>query len=117
MTSAADAPVSSIARNTNDVPPRFTTSLTSTVAMISRRSRCPAIRAAYRSRSGVGKYFTSTSVVQASSTSSSASTSRSRPILTYASSTANSGAVRPSPASYRVASSRSVGSASSSRLS
>ena len=85
--------------------------------MISRRSRCPAIRAANRSRSGVGKYRASTSVVQASSTSSSASTSRSKLILTYARSTANSGAVSPSPASCRAASSLSVGSASSSRLS
>ena len=49
------APVSSIARKTNDVPPRLTTSLTSTVVTISRRSRCSAIRSAYRSRSGVGK--------------------------------------------------------------
>jgi hypothetical protein len=55
MTSAADAPVSSTARKTNDVPPVLTTSFTSEVVTISRRSRCPAIRDANRSRSGVGK--------------------------------------------------------------
>ena len=57
--SGTEAPVSSFSRNPNVMPERSTMSLTRTVVMISRCSRCEPIRPANRSRSGIGKYLVS----------------------------------------------------------
>ena len=49
------APVSSVARNANVMPPRLTIELTTELVMISRRSGCPASWSPYCSRIGAGK--------------------------------------------------------------
>ena len=55
ITSTTDAPVSSVMRWSKEIPDRLTIWLTTTVAMISRRSGWARIASAYRSRSGAGK--------------------------------------------------------------
>ena len=49
------APVSSASRSTKAGPPRLTSAFAIIVAMISRRSRWPAMASAKRSRIAVGK--------------------------------------------------------------
>jgi hypothetical protein len=53
--SGIDAPVSSACRNSELIPDRSIMSLTTTVVMTSRCSRCGGIRSANRSRIGAGK--------------------------------------------------------------
>jgi hypothetical protein len=53
--SAGAAPVSSPRRKAKEGPPLFTRSLTTLVAVISRRKRCSRISSRKRSRRGVGK--------------------------------------------------------------
>ncbi len=111
-----EAPVSSFSRNANVMPDLSTISLITAVLMISLCRRCDGIRLVNRSRSGIGKYLFSARLRYGSSGTSEASTSWPSAILVCASSTENSGSVRPEPVDRRSAMSLSAGRTSSRRL-
>ena len=99
------------------MPPVSTTSLTSMVVTISRRSWWLRISGTKLSRNCAGKYSGSLAANASWSGRSLANTCSLSASLTWAIRVANSGEVNPTPTSWRRAISFSVGRASSSRLS